>query len=105
MPLSFMPVYCATKAGLHLLTLSLRHQLRKTSVKVVELVPPAVKTELGGGDEEEHSHQEMDLDRFIIRAVAGLRSGKDEIVVGESKRLKWGSRLFPSMFFGFLNPR
>ena len=103
-PLSFMPVYCATKAAVHSLTLSMRHQLRKTPVRVVELVPPAVKTALGGG-EEDHGHDEMPLDKFIGLAVAGLRSGKDEVVVGGSRRLKWGSRILPSVFFGFLNPR
>jgi len=103
-PLSFMPIYCATKAAVHSLTLSLRHQLRKTSVKVVELVPPAVKTALGG-EEEVHNHDEMPLDIFISEAVAGLLSGRDEVVVGSSNRLKWGSRLLPKVFFGFLNPR
>jgi uncharacterized oxidoreductase len=33
-PIAIMPVYCATKAAIHSFTLSLRHQLRDTSVKV-----------------------------------------------------------------------
>ena len=42
-----IPVYCATKAGLHSFTESLREQLRDTRIKVFEVVPPRVATSLG----------------------------------------------------------
>jgi uncharacterized oxidoreductase len=48
-PLTITPVYCATKAAIHSFTLSLRHQLRNTSVKVFEIIPPTVDTELDKG--------------------------------------------------------
>src|SRR4029077_3922829 len=50
-PLSVFPVYCATKAAVHSFSLSLRQQLRGSNVKVIELIPPYVATELGGGSQ------------------------------------------------------
>lgn len=47
-PLANVPVYCATKAALRSFTLSLRHQLAATGMKVIEIIPPAVDTDLGG---------------------------------------------------------
>ncbi len=46
MPRVDTPVYNATKAAVRSFTISLRHQLRGTSVRVVEMVPPAVQSEL-----------------------------------------------------------
>lgn len=45
-PAAVFPVYCAVKAGLHIFTKCLRFQLAKTSIKVFEVLPPAVDTEL-----------------------------------------------------------
>lgn len=47
-PLAVVPVYSATKAAIHSLSLSLRLQLRATRVRVFEVVPPLVPTELSG---------------------------------------------------------
>lgn len=47
-PLAVVPVYCATKAAIRAWSLSLRHQLRQTRVRVFEVAPPIVPTELAG---------------------------------------------------------
>lgn len=60
-PLPRVPNYCATKAAMHSLILTLREQLGPTGVKVLELYPPAVQTELHG---EEGKNFGMPLDEF-----------------------------------------
>lgn len=47
-PIPTVPNYCATKAALHSFILTLRIQLEETGVKVIEVYPPAVQTELHG---------------------------------------------------------
>jgi len=48
LPQPFAPLYSAAKAALHSYTVNLRHALRETSCRVVELIPPAVATQLAG---------------------------------------------------------
>ena len=60
-PIAAMPVYCATKAALHSFTISLRYQLKDTSVKVFEIIPPMVDTGLGGGAMQELPAEERGI--------------------------------------------
>lgn len=65
------PTYCASKAALHSWTVSLRAQLRNTAVEVIEVIPPAVQTELQPG--QSSSPHAMPLDAFIAETMALLR--------------------------------
>lgn len=70
-PFAATPTYCATKAALHSWTVSLRHQLRSTVVEVIEIMPPAVQTELQPG--QSTSAYAMPLDEYIAETMALLR--------------------------------
>ncbi|SRR5665213_3511110 len=107
MPLSIAPVYCATKAAVHSFSMSLRHQLRKTSVTVIELAPPAVETNLGKvpGKEDEIKYPKLGLEPFIVQTMKALESDETELPIGQSKMLRLGGRLLPSIFFNMLNPK
>jgi len=83
-PLFRTPVYCATKAAVHSFTMSLRMQLANSGVSVVELVPPRVGTNLGGGRNLPFS---MPVEAFVEEAMKGLAGGADEVGVGMARDL------------------
>ncbi|OJD28887.1 short-chain dehydrogenase oxidoreductase [Diplodia corticola] len=91
-PINFCPNYCATKAALHHFVLVLREQMKDggfANLKVVEILPPAVQTELHDADKQpyiENGRQlGMPLADFIAETWAGLTGGKDQVPVGSSK--------------------
>jgi uncharacterized oxidoreductase len=78
-PLAMTPTYCATKAAIHSYTQSLRYQLKATPVRVLEIIPPWVATELMG--EVPDDPRAMHLDSFIAETMQLLSTGADEICV------------------------
>jgi short-subunit dehydrogenase involved in D-alanine esterification of teichoic acids len=90
-PSTRCPNYCASKAALHHFILCLRRQLQGSQIKVVEILPPAVQTEL-----HDEKHQPdikngrlmgMPLDEFTDEAYRGLIEGLDQIPVGMTKKI------------------
>ncbi|MEU9824090.1 SDR family oxidoreductase [Micromonospora chersina] len=89
-PLKVTPSYNASKAAIHMLSESLRLQLADTTVKVVELEPPSVRTALMPG--QETSEFAMPLEEFVSEVVALIESQPDatEIQVERVKFLRYG---------------
>jgi uncharacterized oxidoreductase len=87
-PLAQVPVYCATKAALHSLTLSLRHQLRDTNISVFEIIPPLVTSELGSEHRpEEVNKSAMPTEDAVSEIIAGLENDTLELAIGRAKNL------------------
>jgi uncharacterized oxidoreductase len=89
-PLRVTPSYNASKAAIHMLSESLRLQFAGTSVKIVELVPPAVRTGLLPG--QESSEFAMPLADFTSEVMGLLESQPDakEVQVERVKFLRYG---------------
>ena len=79
-PLAVTAVYSATKAALHSYALSQRFLLRDSGVRVLEIAPPWVRTELMNSQEAELA---MPLEQFIEGTVAALSTDADEILLEE----------------------
>jgi uncharacterized oxidoreductase len=85
-PLAMTPTYCATKAAIHSYTESLRYQLKGTQIKVLEIVPPWVATELMG--DVPTDPRAMPLDKFIAETMQILATDAEEICVQNVLRLR-----------------
>jgi uncharacterized oxidoreductase len=106
-PLARMPVYCATKAGLHAFSLALRHQLSKVGIKVFEVVPPAVDTELNPEGRAQRGHFKPDLkpEEFVASVIKGLHHDVFEIGYGMTEGLIKASRVELDRSFQQMNSR
>jgi uncharacterized oxidoreductase len=87
-PLPITPTYNATKAAIHSLSEALRVQFSDTTIKVVELVPPAVQTALLG---QENSPTSMPLQEFLDEVMSIIQNQPDvnEILVERVKFLRF----------------
>ena len=101
-PLAATPTYNATKAAIHSWSQSLRHQLKDTSVRVVEWAPPAVATDLMPGHAE--NPNSMPLADFTSESLALFERGDDEVLVERVKFLSGAEgRGEYAKVFGILN--
>jgi len=88
-PLAIMPLYCATKAALHSFSISLRRQLAGTAVKVFEVIPPTVNTELDRGARAKRGQKDLGIPASQVAAevLKGLSEDHWEIPVGQGAGL------------------
>jgi len=93
-PVPAMPVYSATKAAVHSYTQSLRFQLEDSGVEVIELMPPAVQTDMTSEFPEEV--RMITTDELIRQTFAALKAGKLEIRPAQSNQFAFLRRLAPN---------
>lgn len=105
--LSYVPslleaTYSATKTALAFYTKSLREHLRiaNSSVKVFELLPPAVETELIA----HRKIKKMSTEKLIKGLIAGLQKDQYTIRLGYTATFYYLNRFFPKLAFSLVNP-
>jgi uncharacterized oxidoreductase len=99
--LSKVPVYCATKAFFRSFTLSLRHLVKPKGIEVIEIIPPALNTDLGGKGIHNGNPQVSD---FVEAIFAQLKAGKKELTFGFSDVMLKASPDAISDTFAKMNP-
>ncbi|NII84793.1 SDR family NAD(P)-dependent oxidoreductase [Pedobacter riviphilus] len=106
--LSYLPsmletTYSASKTALAFYTRSLREHLQilNSSVKVFELLPPLVATEMTA----ERDEKKLSPDKLVKGLIAGLKKDQYTIRVGDTKLIYLLNRFFPKLAFGLVNPK
>ena len=100
-PLTRVPVYSATKAFFHSFTLSARHLLKSKNIEVVEVIPPALNTDLGGKGLHDSAPP---VSEFIEAVFRQLKEGKDEITFGFSAPMAEANTKEIQVYFNRMNP-
>lgn len=83
-PAAGVPIYCATKAALHVYSQLLRQQLAASPIQVFELIPPMVDTELNkeGRDKRGQPYRGITVAEYVATVVEGLAKDQLEIRYG-----------------------
>ncbi|MEI6489779.1 MAG: SDR family NAD(P)-dependent oxidoreductase [Bacteroidota bacterium] len=100
-PLTKVPIYCATKSFFHSYTQSLRHLLKPSSIEVIEMIPPALNTDLGG----KGIHDEFPpVSDFIDAVFEQIKQGKSELTFGLSEIISKANPEAIQTTFNRMNP-
>ena len=100
-PLAKVSVYCATKAFMRSFTLSLRHMLKPTGIEVIEMIPPALNTDLGG--KGIHDGQPAVSD-FVESVFQQMKEEKTELTFGTSTGRAKANNETITEYFNKMNP-
>jgi uncharacterized oxidoreductase len=99
--LSKVPVYCATKAFFRSFTLSVRHLLKTRNIEVIEMIPPALNTDLGGkGLHDAHPP----VSDFVEAVFQQMKEGKSELTFGMSEMMSKATPEAINAIFNRMNP-
>jgi len=92
-PKQSAPVYCASKAGLHIFTKALRYQLEDSKIKVFEILPPLVDTPMTEGRGTGKISPEQLVEEFMSK----FSRDQFEISIGKARTLRYLRRLSPAL--------
>jgi uncharacterized oxidoreductase len=100
-PLTRVPVYCATKAFFHSFTRSANHLLKAKNIEVIEMIPPALNTDLGGKGLHDIYPP---VSEFVESIFEQLKEGKTELTFGLSEVMSKASPDELKITFERMNP-
>ncbi len=92
------PVYSGTKALIHHCAQTLRHQLQPHGITVFEAMPPVVDTDMGKALKS-GNFKKMKPAELVRDIINGLRRDQTEMLLGQSRQIKWLSRIAPAFLF------
>ncbi len=98
---SKVPVYCGTKSFLRSFTLSARHLLKGRNIEVIEMIPPALNTDLGGVGLHDAAPP---VSAFVEAVFEQLREGKTELTFGFSDVMHKATPTEVQTMFERMNP-
>ncbi|MFB6456721.1 SDR family oxidoreductase [Chitinophaga sp. Hz27] len=101
LPYTKVPVYSATKAFLHSLTVSLQYLLKSRNIEVIEIIPPALNTDLGGKGLHDHAPA---VSEFITAIFEQLAEGKKALTFGFTTKASVAGQEVLEPIFNQLNP-
>jgi len=106
-PAAKMPIYSASKAGVHAFTMALRQQIQPLGIKVFEVVPPAVDTELNpqGRAARGGFRANLTATEFVAAVMKGLANDVAEIGYGMTEGFLRASRADLDRAFEQMNAR
>ncbi len=87
------PVYCGTKAGLHIFTKALRYQLEASNIKVFEVIPPLVDTPMTKG----RGKNKMTAAQLVAEFLKAVEKDRSEVNIGKVKILRMLNRIAPRL--------
>lgn len=95
--------YSASKVALRFYTETLRKHLEviKSNVKIFELLPPVVNTEMTATRKD----KKLTPEKLVKALINGLKKNQFTIRVGDTKVLYLVNRLLPKIAFGIVNSK
>lgn len=92
-PKTTSAIYCATKGALNIFSLSLRHQLRDTQIKVLQAFLPLVDTPMTEG----RGSGKLTIDKVSSDIIKGIEKSVLDNDIGKVKFLRLLNRLLPGV--------
>lgn len=104
-PMARYPIYSATKAAMHSFTMSLRHQLSATNIKVFEVIPPIVYDTYLKGEPQPKTENGITAEEMADTIIRGVEGNKYEITAGQTKKWMEMSKDEADRIFQIINKR